>query len=137
MRKSGKVTKFLIGLIVLCLLLYLGFWAAYYFSMQRVNARAKVTKCLEGQNLSFEGIVTRIDRYEYSNFMNKNYFGLTIKTADTTNRYIDWQFLIEESRVILNVVTVGQKVQKIKGDKFFYLYVIGGQRKVFKVPYCD
>ena len=104
--------------------------------MQESNARTTMLKCLEGQTLAFEGVVSGINRYEYSSFMNKNVFGVTIKTEDTTNRFIHWQFRVKEGKDILKVISVGQKLRKIGGSKTFFLFVNNHNKQEFNIPYC-
>jgi|GEM_PF-4058578 len=105
--------------------------------MQGINARAKVSRCIEGQDLAFEGVVSGINRYEYSSFMNNNYFGIDIKTGDTTNKFIYWQFTLKENKDLLNIVSVGQGVRKVKGSKTFTLFVTKDVEKEFALPYCN
>jgi cbb3-type cytochrome oxidase subunit 3 len=134
---ANKATKVTIGLIVLCLLLYAGFWLAYYSSMQGANAKANVSKCSEEQEVTFEGVVSRINRYEYSSHMNKNFFGVVIKTTDSTNNFIYWQFGFPGHQEILTVISPGQRVVKARGSKSFTLFVTKDIKKEFAIPFCN
>ena len=138
-RKLGVrgVSKGTILLVVFALVLYVGFWAYYWISMREQNEKAKVNKCLEGQAFAFEGEILRVSRYEYDTYMNGKFFGIDIRTADSSNEFITWQFTVNEDRNLLDFIEVGQKVSKVSGSKTFTVTGTNGRKQEFNVPYCN
>jgi hypothetical protein len=123
-------------LLALALLLYSGFWTYYHFSTQEASKKARVSRCLEEQTLAFEGEVSRVSRYEYDNSMNKNIFGVSIRTKDSAKNFIEWQFKVEDDVILLKFISVGQKISKKSGSKKFTLTAANGMNQEFNIPYC-
>ena len=134
---AKRVGQVALTFVIVAVLFYVGFWVAYYFATEKSNREAKITRCKEDQESHFEGEIISIDRYEYSSFMNSNYFGLQIKSNDTANQFVTYQFDLKSRKTILDFVSIGQKVRKEKGSTNFILFIANDKRKNFKLPYCD
>lgn len=135
MNKTLKWT--IVSILIGGLLIYFGFWALYYFSMKEANEKGRQMSCQENIQEEFQGKIRTIDRYEYSSFMNENFFGLNIKTNDTLKKSISYQFDIEENKDLLEFVKTGQAIRKERGKDIFLLTTSDGVTKNFKVPDCD
>jgi hypothetical protein len=130
--------KWIIGIIFLGgFLYYFGFWAVYYFSMKKSNKEAMEISCVEQTNQSYDGKIDKVLRYEYSGYMNQNFFGLDILTEDSTENRISYQFLIKSNSDLLKFAEVGQAIKKEKGKDYFELTLKNGISKTFKVPDCE
>lgn len=136
--KVVKILKWIIGIILLGgFLYYFGFWAVYYFSMKKAKKEAMEISCVEQTNQSYKGKIQNVLRYEYSGFMNQNFFGLDIVTNDSTENRISYQFLIESNSDLLELAEIGQEIKKEKGKDYFELTLKNGISKTFKVPNCE
>ena len=134
----NKTLKWTIVSIVVCgLLIYFGFWAVYYFSMKEMNEKSRQMNCQENIKEEFQGNIQTVDRYEYSTYMNENFFGLEINTKDTLKKSVTYQFDIEGNKDLLEFVKTGQAIRKQKGNDIFLLTTSDGITKHFKVPNCD
>jgi hypothetical protein len=134
-KKKTKIWSTIIGAIIL--IGFGGVYLTYYLSMKDANEKGKHMKCKENMEQSFLGTVTEINRYDYDQFMNKNFFALSIKTNDTTIKFIDYQFNLEPSKNILDFAKVGQTIIKSKNSDSFDLIDNYGIKRTFKIPYCD
>lgn len=123
------VTIAIIGIAVVYLI--------YDDAIGEANEEGKKMKCKENTEQSFTGTITEVNRYEYSSFMNKNFFALSIKTADSINKFIDYQFNLETSENVLDFAKVGQTIIKHKGIESFDLIDDQGIEGTFKVPDCE
>jgi hypothetical protein len=132
-----RVGQVVLTFVVIAVLFYVGLWVAYYFATEKSNRETRITRCKEDQEAYFEGEIIRIDRYEYSSFMNSNYFGLEIKTNDTARQFVTYQFDLKSRKTVLDFVSIGQKMRKEKGSTNFILFIENDKRKEFKLPYCD
>ena len=104
--------------------------------MKKSNKETIISKCNDGIIQSFSGSIVKIDRYEYDEFMSKSFFTLKIKTTDTSNTYIDYQFHLEHYKNILNFTKPGQKVLKEKGKDTFIVFTDNTHKRTFTIPDC-
>ncbi len=135
---ADKILKFLATIIALTFLIsFLLPHLKLYFAIEKSNKEASISKCKDGILQTFTGTIQEVDRYDYDNYMNKNFFSLHIKTTDSTNKHIDYQFILETNKVVLDFAQAGQQIRKDKGNDFFKITNSSGQQKTFKIPDCD
>jgi hypothetical protein len=134
-KKKAKFWSTMIGALIL--IGFGGVYLTYYLSMKDANEKGKQMKCKENMEQSFLGIVTEINRYDYDQFMNKNFFALSIKTNDTTIKFIDYQFNLEQSKNILDFAKVGLTIIKKQNSDSFDIIDNYGIKRTFKIPHCD
>ncbi len=129
--------RIIIGIVLLgALLYYFSFWTVYYFSMKEANKEAMEVSCAEQNSQSYNGKIKNLLRYEYSEYMNQNFFGLDIVTNNSGEKIISYNFSIESNSNLLEFVESGQEVKKVKGKDYFELISKNGVSKTFKVPDC-
>jgi len=131
--------KLIVGLLIVGLLpaSYYGlFWLQYYWAMEKSNRETVRAKCEEGIEQNFSGTIEKINRYEYSEFMTKNFFALEILTSDSLDRYKTYQFNLKEYNDVLEFSKVGQGIEKIKGTDTFTLTADNGENRTFTIPDC-
>lgn len=132
-----KKLAIVFSVIVFCIVLYYGrFWLQYYWATEKSNKETAQFKCKDGIEEEFTGTIDKVNRYEYDDFMNKNFFALQILTTDSVDRFKTYQFNLEEYRDVLEFVNAGQRIEKIKGQDTFVLRIDDGQEGRFKIPYC-
>jgi hypothetical protein len=85
----------------------------------------------------FEGEVWRVSGYEYDTYMIKIFFAIDVMTTDTANKFIYWQFRVNEDDILLKFVRIGQKLKKVNGGSKFTLTGINGIKQEFNIPYCN
>ena len=93
--------------------------------------------CVEQTNQFYSGKIYKVLRYEYSGYMNQNFFGLEILTLDSTENRISYQYLIESNSDLLEFAEIGQAIKKEIGNDYFELISKNGTSKTFKVPDCE
>jgi len=104
--------------------------------MEKSNKETVEKKCKDVIADEFFGTIQKIERYEYSDFMNENFFALEITTTDSTNRFRTYQFNLDEYKEVLEFASNGQMIEKLKGQDVFVLTTIEGQKKYFIIPDC-
>jgi hypothetical protein len=132
-----KKVIIIFSIIVICSVLYYGlFWLRYYLALEKSSEETKLSKCKDGIEEEFSGTIDRVNRYEYSDFMNKNFFALEILTTDSLDKFKTYHFNLKEYRDILDFANVGQRIKKIKGQDTFILNSDRGQERSFTIPDC-
>ncbi|MCB0745787.1 MAG: hypothetical protein KDC67_17925, partial [Ignavibacteriae bacterium] len=96
---------------------------------------SRIVECEYQTSDSFVGTVKRINRYEYSDYMNENLFALEISVFSPKDTLIDYQFDIENFSDLLTNVKVGDTIKKFTGNKSFTLNKNGGMK--YLMPDCD
>ena len=134
---KSQARNILIGLLAIIIISFASFYYAYYISMQEANEKGKQMKCKEFIEQSFFGTITKIERFEDSDFMNKNFFALSIKTNDSLNKFIDYQFNLEPNKNILAFAKVGQLIFKHKNKDTFELIDHYEKKRTYKLPFCN
>lgn len=125
MGENNKTIAFiwkLFGVILLLGIIYvISIYVAYYFSIKQAVKDDFRENC-EIQKLEhFEGTIQKIDRYEYSDFMNETTFSLTIKVDKPKDTIIKYQFQREYHEEFLKAVRTGDTITKRKNDARFSL----------------
>ena len=131
--------KIVIGLLVIAGLVTIGygqFWLRYYWATEESNKETTQTKCNDGIGEEFTGTIKKIERFEYSDFMNKNFFALEIRTNDSLNNFRTYQFSLEPYRDVLDFAKSGQVITKKRGQNNFTLKTDLEQQKSFVIPDC-
>lgn len=129
--------KILIIILVLAVVIFIGqFYVRYYLAIEKSNKESTITDCTDNINESFKGEIYQINRFEYDSYMNKNFFLIKIKLADSLHSYINYQYVLEPYKEILTYARLGQKVIKVKGKNTFTLYLDSNKTKSFSVPSC-
>lgn len=131
--KAGEIIL-LIGL--LWTVANAGLWVRYYFAIQKANKASIELACKENIEQQFEGRLADIDRFEYDNLMHTHFFNLHIKIRDSSNHYIDYQYLLEPNKEILDFAQPGQWAIKVKGKDTFTLMDTTGNKRIFKISKC-
>lgn len=109
--------------------------ASYSMTIREMNKESRERQCVYETVESFKGKITRINRYEYSDYMNKNLFGLEIKTQSPIDTIIEYQFEIKKYADLLKSVNLGDTILKLKNKNTFELTKDGGKK--YKTPHCD
>jgi len=131
--------KLIVGLSIVGLLLasYYGlFWLQYYWALEKSNRETVRAKCEKGVEQGFSGTIDKINRYEYDEFMTKNFFALEIVTSDSLDRHKTYQFNLNEYNGVLDFSKIGQRIEKIRGNDTFTLTSDNGKSKRFTIPDC-
>jgi hypothetical protein len=113
MSNLGKIL--IIALIVIGAFLFIysiGIFASYIFSLKKAIKKDKIECCEEQKLQSYEGIVEKIERYEYDEFMNSSFFGLEILTDDSLEENLEYLFPLPEYQELLESLYIDQKVAK-------------------------
>ena len=133
----AKRLTIVFSVIVLFVILYYGhFWLQYYLATEKSNKETGKSKCKEGIEEEFSGTIDKVNRYEYDDFMNKNFFALEILTTDSIDGFKTYQFNLKEYRDVLEFANAGQRIEKIKGKDTFLLNSDNGQKRSFTIPDC-
>ena len=113
---------------------YVGFQIIYYFAIEKSNREAQEQGCEEEKKGYFIGIAIRIERYEYDDFMNQNFFSIGIKTQDSI--YINYQFYLKENKDLLTFISIGDSIVKQSNEAKFLVIKKNKPRKTFVTPSC-
>jgi hypothetical protein len=105
--------------------------------LEKSEKELQALDCLEGINEEFSGTIKRVERYESSDFLHKNFFALEIQTTDTTNQFKTYQFSLRYDRDVLDFAVADQTIEKHRGQNSFVLRTSKGQQKTFTIPDCS
>ncbi|MEO9507929.1 hypothetical protein [Nonlabens ulvanivorans] len=108
---------------------------SYLMSIREMNHESKMRQCDFEKTEMFVGIISRIDRYEYYDYMNERYFGLEIKVHEPNDTILDYQFEIEYFSDLLKNVKVGDTIIKRANRSIFSIK--NNNEIKYLVPNCD
>ncbi|MEL6668645.1 MAG: hypothetical protein AAFP08_06720 [Bacteroidota bacterium] len=108
-----------------------------YFSIKEANREAQIMRCQEDYLKSFEGGVYSIDQYEYSEYMNKNLFGISVNWVSPERPYVRLQFSRKKYPELLEILEEDQCIYKSSGDSTFTLILKNGEERQFLMPSCN
>jgi hypothetical protein len=132
-------TKVFLGFVVITIAgfaLYEQFGDPTVTPIEQSDKEMEIMDCSEGINEEFTGTITRIERYDDSDFMHKNFFALEIRTNDSTNQFRMYQFSLRYDYDLLDFVTPEQRIEKLRGQNSFVLSTTQGRQKSFTIPDC-
>ncbi len=137
----NKGWKIFIGILIFSIVLYFLYILFIVVGtgndMKKMNEENRILSCNFNRKNSFEGKIDKIDRYEYSEYMNANLFELQILTEMPNEQIIRYQFDLKTNQKLLNEVYVGQKVFKNANEIKFELETTKGTRIKFLIPDCS
>lgn len=133
---TKRETRILLTILGFVVLLFVGFWAYYDFSIQESNKEGLEMACNENITHEFEGRIIAIENFDYDKFMHGRFFNLKMKITDSTNAIIDYHYNLEPNTELLEFVAVGQRVIKNKGQNTFVIETDTGERRTFPIAKC-
>ncbi|MFZ4400997.1 MAG: hypothetical protein ACOYO1_13250 [Bacteroidales bacterium] len=104
--------------------------------MKKANKEVLEISCKENTEQEFVGRIIDINTFDYSDYMNGQFFNLHIRINDSTKEYIDYLYSLKPNREILDFAKVGQKAIMIKGEYTFKLTDSTGVQRTFKIAKC-
>jgi len=131
-----KILWKIFGILLLIGIIYVvAVYASYAIAVRKINKESRIVECEYQTSDNFIGTVKRINRYEYSDYMNEHLFALEISVFAPKDTLIDYQFDIENFSDLLTNVKVGDTIKKLTGNKSFTLNKNGGTK--YLMPDCD
>ncbi|MDQ4139238.1 MAG: hypothetical protein M3142_01815 [Bacteroidota bacterium] len=103
--------------------------------MKESNRESKLENCKEEINNSFNGVIRRVKRFEYDEYMKDH--SIVLDIVPDSGISITYQFYYENAIGKLNFIEDGDKVIKHKNSKLFFVIKKNGHQKAFMVPLCE
>jgi hypothetical protein len=124
------------GIVLLIGIIYvIAVYASYAIAVRKINEESRIVECEYQTSDNFTGIIKRINRYEYSKYMNEHLFALEISVFVPKDTLIDYQFDINNFSDLLKNTRIGDTIKKLSGNKIFTLEKNGGID--YLMPDCE
>lgn len=85
---------------------------SYAITVKAINKESKIVGCEHQTSDSFIGTIKKVNRYEYSSYMNEHLFALEISVFEPKDTLIDYQFDIENFSDLLSNVKIRDTIKK-------------------------
>ncbi len=134
MKKTIKSILILLGIGII---IYFGVLLLIVETHKEMSNNSQTESCDFNIQSEFEGEILEIERYEFSEYMKQNFFGIKIITSTPSDSLIDLQFNVKENEDLINYIFKGQRIKKNKGKSKFEIELQNGSNKKFSMPNCN
>jgi hypothetical protein len=132
MKKASIILA--VTILLIPVLYYTVFQIRYYYALEKSNRDAKAQSCAEETAVGFTGRITGIDRYEYNEYMNQNWFAIEVQVTDSN--HLSYQFSLKANKDLLAFVSIGDSIIKHAATNNFLVAKAHQKRKTFVMPAC-
>jgi hypothetical protein len=133
--KRKSITALILkGLLIGIIAIAIGFYAGHLLDKERRSEAMNRKECINEQSKAFTGTIRSIDRYEWNQHMNDEYFGLSIEVGGRSS--VNYMFPREDHKELAGFAEPNDKVIKQAGKDSFIVMKEDGLARHFIVPVC-
>lgn len=124
------------GIFIIGVLGGIYYFFQYFFALAESNNEALEANCKKEISSGYKGTIENIQKYEYSDYMNKNFIGFDILTYSDSSKYFHYQFKIDGNEDLINFTGIGDSIIKHPNEELLTIKKESGDLKSFKLPNC-